>query len=45
MQSCVVGENCVLENVVLDKGIQVPDNTVLKAQGETPLYIPKGTKI
>lgn len=45
MQSCIVGENCVLENVVLDKGIQVPDNTVLKAQGETPLYIPKGTKI
>lgn len=45
MQSCTIGENCILENVVLDKGIHLPDNTVLKAQGETPLYVPKGTKI
>lgn len=45
MQNCVVGENSILENVILDKGIAIPANTVLKAQEKNPMYLPKGTKV
>lgn len=45
MQNCQIGTNSILENVILDKGVIIPDNTVLRAQGANPLYIPKGTKI
>ena len=45
MQNCQIGENSKLENVILDKGIVIPRKHLIKAQGETPLYVPKGTKI
>lgn len=45
MQNCVVGEYSILENVILDKGVKIPERTVLRAQGTTPIYVPKGTVI
>ena len=45
MQNCVVGENSILENVILDKGIHIPENSVLRAQKNSPMYLPKGTKV
>ncbi len=45
MHNCEIGENSILENVILDKGIKIPANTVLKAQGDSPMYLPKGVVV
>ena len=45
MHNCEIGENSILENVILDKGIKIPANTVLKAQADSPMYLPKGVVV
>ena len=45
MHNCDIGENSILENVILDKGIKIPANTVLKAQADSPMYLPKGVVV
>ncbi|WP_434512347.1 glucose-1-phosphate adenylyltransferase subunit GlgD [Desulfitobacterium sp. AusDCA] len=41
MQKCIIGENAVLENVILDKFVEVKEGNVLVGRRESPLVISK----
>ncbi|UII55319.1 glucose-1-phosphate adenylyltransferase [Cytobacillus spongiae] len=43
MQKCQIGENCVLDSVILDKDVKVEDGTVIQGTSESPIVIRKGT--
>jgi len=43
MQKCQIGENCVLDTVVLDKDVKVNSGTMMYGTKELPYVIRKGT--
>lgn len=43
MQKSQIGENCVLESVILDKDVKVESGTVLTGSSQSPFVIRKGT--
>ena len=45
MHNCEIGEGSILENIIMDKSIKIPANTVLKAQKNKPIYLSKGTVV
>ena len=45
MQDCVIGENAILSDVILDKKVTVNSNTVLKGTADCALYAEKNQKL
>ena len=45
MQSCKIGENAILENVILDKGVTITAGKVLKGDKDYPMVIEKGETV
>ncbi|MFS1517489.1 sugar phosphate nucleotidyltransferase [Bacillus sp. SCS-151] len=43
MQKSQIGENCVLNGVILDKDVKVENNVILTGDYTTPYIVPKGT--
>ena len=43
MQKGVVGENCVLDSVILDKDVKVEDGTSLTGKTDSPYLVKKGS--
>ncbi|HWJ78310.1 MAG TPA: sugar phosphate nucleotidyltransferase [Niallia sp.] len=43
MQKCVIGENCYLDSVILDKDVTVENNTVMTGTSASPFVVRKGT--
>ncbi|MFD2446535.1 sugar phosphate nucleotidyltransferase [Bacillus sp. CGMCC 1.16607] len=43
LQKCQIGENCILESVILDKDVRVEDGTVMIGTANKPRVIRKGT--
>lgn len=43
MQKCEIGDNCVLDSVILDKDVKVEEGTVLEGNASSPYIISKGT--
>ena len=41
MHDCTIGANAVLENVILDKSVEISDGMVIKGDGSTPVFIQK----
>ncbi len=45
MQDCVIGENAIVSDVILDKKVGVNSNTVLKGTADCALYVEKNQKL
>lgn len=45
LQKCIIGENAVLENVILDKFVEVKEGNVLKGNQNNPMVISKNSMI
>ncbi|MDA8227878.1 MAG: glucose-1-phosphate adenylyltransferase subunit GlgD [Desulfitobacterium hafniense] len=45
MQKCIIGKNAVLENVILDKFVEVNEGNVLKGSENNPLVLYKKTVV
>jgi glucose-1-phosphate adenylyltransferase len=45
MQRSVIGQDVILENVILDKFVRIKDHTVLKGTGNCPLILSKGSVV
>lgn len=45
LQKCVINENAVLENVILDKFVEVKDGNILKGCKDNPMVISKSSII
>ncbi|MBU8879869.1 glucose-1-phosphate adenylyltransferase [Bacillus sp. FJAT-29790] len=43
MQKSQIGENCILDSVILDKDVKIEPGTILAGTSETPYVIRKGT--
>ncbi|HVJ49013.1 glucose-1-phosphate adenylyltransferase subunit GlgD [Desulfitobacterium sp.] len=41
LQKCIIGPDAVLENVILDKFVEIKEGNVLKGSGDNPLVISK----
>ena len=45
MQSCKIGDNVVLENVILDKNVTISSNKELKGDKDYPMVIEKNETV
>ncbi|MBP2000920.1 glucose-1-phosphate adenylyltransferase [Paenibacillus shirakamiensis] len=45
MQKCVIGENAVIENVILDKDVNLPSNRMLVGDVKRPFVIAKSSTL
>ncbi|OLN21679.1 glucose-1-phosphate adenylyltransferase [Domibacillus antri] len=45
MQKSKIGDNCILEHVILDKDVIVEDGAVLRGTAEEPLVVKKGSVV
>ena len=45
MENCHIGDNCVIENVIFDKGVTVSDGSVIKGEKDNPLVVKKNSKL
>jgi glucose-1-phosphate adenylyltransferase len=43
MQKSQIGENCILDGVIIDKDVKIEDGTALTGNSRSPLVVPKGT--
>lgn len=43
MQKCQIGENCVLDSIILDKDVKIESGTTLIGSKQSPYVIRKGT--
>ncbi|MBO9130944.1 sugar phosphate nucleotidyltransferase [Bacillus sp. 165] len=43
MQKSQIGENCILDGVIIDKDVKIEDGTALTGSSQSPFVIPKGT--
>ncbi|MNN52842.1 Glycogen biosynthesis protein GlgD [compost metagenome] len=45
MQKCVIGENAVIENVILDKDVNLPPDRMLVGDVKRPFVIAKSSTL
>ncbi|MFP7443847.1 sugar phosphate nucleotidyltransferase [Bacillus infantis] len=43
MQKCQIGENCILDSVIIDKDVRIESGTVMEGSPVQPIVIRKGT--
>jgi glucose-1-phosphate adenylyltransferase len=43
MQKCHIGENCLLDGVIIDKDVKIENGVQLTKTGQTPYIVEKGT--
>jgi glucose-1-phosphate adenylyltransferase len=43
MQKCQIGENCLLDGVIIDKDVKIENGVQLTKTGKTPYIVEKGT--
>lgn len=41
----IIGENAVVENAILDKGVEVAENVTIRGTVDNPVVIKKGEKV